>query len=111
MQHIVMKQKINRVFSTFQQLLALIKLYQCYSLGSAVHEKKCLKRLAWFSKAVEFSRVIFIKKKKKIIKFNYMEAADFTVSILKEIFRKHVLASRSSHLEVFCENYAADFFL
>ena len=40
-----------------------------------------------------------------------MEAADFTVSILKEIFRKHVLASRSSHLEVFCENYAADFFL
>ena len=34
-----------------------------------------------------------------------MEAADFTVSILKEIFRKHVLASRSSHLEVFCENY------
>ena len=40
-----------------------------------------------------------------------MEAADFTVSILKEIFRKHVLASRSRHLEVFCENYAADFFL
>ena len=37
-----------------------------------------------------------------------MEAADFTESILKEIFRKQVLASRSSHLEVFCENYAAD---
>ena len=37
-----------------------------------------------------------------------MEAADFTESILKEIFRKHVLASRSSHLKVFCENYAAD---
>ena len=40
-----------------------------------------------------------------------MEAADFTESILKEIFRKHVLASRSSRLEVFCENCAADFFL
>ena len=40
-----------------------------------------------------------------------METADFTESILKEIFRKHVLASRSSHLEVFCENYAANFFL
>ena len=40
-----------------------------------------------------------------------METADFTESTLKEIFRKHVLASRSSHLEVFCENYAADFFL
>ena len=40
-----------------------------------------------------------------------MEAADFTESILNEIFRKNVLASRSSHLEVFCENYTADFFL
>ena len=40
-----------------------------------------------------------------------MEAANFTESILKEIFRKHVPASRSSHLRVFCENYAADFFL
>ena len=39
-----------------------------------------------------------------------MEAADFTESILNEIFRKNVLASRSSHLEVFCENYTADFF-
>ena len=40
-----------------------------------------------------------------------MEAADFTESILKEIFKKHVLASKSSHLEVSCENYAVDFFL
>ena len=40
-----------------------------------------------------------------------MEAAYFTESILKEIFKKHVLASRSSHLEVFCENYIADFLL
>ena len=40
-----------------------------------------------------------------------MEAPNFTESILNEIFRKHGLASRSTHLEVFCENYAADFFL
>ena len=40
-----------------------------------------------------------------------MEGTDVTEDILKEIFRKHVLPSRSSHLEVFCENYAADFFL
>ena len=39
-----------------------------------------------------------------------MEAPDFTENILNGIFRKHFLASRSSHLEVFCENYAADFF-
>ena len=35
-----------------------------------------------------------------------MEAADFTENILREIFRKHVLTFRSSHLEVLCENYA-----
>ena len=40
-----------------------------------------------------------------------MEAPDFTENILNGIFRKHFLASSSSHLEVFCENYAADFFL
>ena len=40
-----------------------------------------------------------------------MEAPDFTENILNGIFRKHFLASRSSHLEIFCENYAADFFL
>ena len=40
-----------------------------------------------------------------------MEAPDFTESILNGIFRKHFLAYRSSHLEVFGENYAADFFL
>ena len=40
-----------------------------------------------------------------------MEAAEFIESILNEIFRKNVVASRSSHLEVFCENYTADFFL
>ena len=39
-----------------------------------------------------------------------MEAADFTESILNKIFRKNVVTSRSSHLEVFCENYTADFF-
>ena len=40
-----------------------------------------------------------------------MEAADFNGTILNEIFRKNVLASRSSHWDVFCENYTADFFL
>ena len=40
-----------------------------------------------------------------------MEAPNFTESILNEIFRKHALASRSSHLEVFCENHATDSFL
>ena len=40
-----------------------------------------------------------------------MEAADITESIVTEIFRKHVLASRSSHLDAFCKNYPADFFL
>ena len=39
-----------------------------------------------------------------------MEAANFTESILKEIFRKHVLASISSHLVVFFENYVTDYF-
>ena len=38
-----------------------------------------------------------------------MEAADFIESILNEIFRKNVVASRSTHLEVFCENYTADY--
>ena len=40
----------------------------------------------------------------------YMEATDFTESILKEIFRKHLLASLSSHLTVFFDNYVTDFF-
>ena len=40
-----------------------------------------------------------------------MEAADITESIVTEIFRKHVLASRSSHLHAFCKNSPADFFL
>ena len=39
-----------------------------------------------------------------------MEAADFTESFLKEILRKHVLASISSNLVVFLENYVTDFF-
>ena len=70
------------------------------------------KEIGWFSRAVELSRGIFIKKKiKSFVKLDYMEAADFTGSILKEIFRRHVLVSKSSHLEVFSENYAADFFL
>ena len=38
-----------------------------------------------------------------------MEAADFIESILNEIFRKNVVASRSTHLEAFCENYTADY--
>ena len=40
-----------------------------------------------------------------------MEAADLTESILNEVFRRYVLPSRSSHLEVFCGNYTAAFFL
>ena len=39
-----------------------------------------------------------------------MEAADFTESILNEIFRKHALASRSSHLVAIYENYVTNFF-
>ena len=37
-----------------------------------------------------------------------METANFNESILKEIFREHVLASISSHLVVFFENYVTD---
>ena len=39
-----------------------------------------------------------------------MEATNFIESILKEIFREHDLASISSHLVVFFENYVTDFF-
>ena len=38
-----------------------------------------------------------------------METADFTESILKEVFRELDLASISSHLLVFLENYVTDF--
>ena len=58
-----------------------------------------------------FKGHLFSKKKNFFIKLNYIEAAHFTESILKEIFRKHVLASRNSHLEVFCENQVAECFL
>ena len=51
------------------------------------------------------------KKKKKNIFYKVKLYVNFTESIVKEIFRKHVLASRSSHLDVFCKNYPADFFL
>ena len=39
-----------------------------------------------------------------------MEAADFIESLLKEIFREHVLTFLSSHSVVFFENYVKDFF-
>ena len=38
-----------------------------------------------------------------------METADFTESILNEVFRELDLASISSHLLVFLENYVTDF--
>ena len=40
----------------------------------------------------------------------YMEAGDFTENVLKEILRKHVLASITSSLVVFLENNVKDFF-
>ena len=40
-----------------------------------------------------------------------MEVSDLTESILMEMLGKHDPASRSSHLEVFSEKYAAEIFL
>ena len=56
------------------------------------------------------SRVFQGDFSKNKYKLKYMEAADFTENVLKEILRKHVLASISSNLVVFLENNVTDFF-
>ena len=58
MQRMVLQRK-KGIFFIFLKSFAFITLYQCYSLGSAVHEKECLKRQTWSSRAVEFLMGIF----------------------------------------------------
>ena len=47
--------------------------------------------------------------KKSYYKLQFLETGKHTENVLKDIFKRHVMASRSSHLvAVFCENHVTE---
>ena len=47
--------------------------------------------------------------KKSYYKLQYLETVKHAENVLKDIFKRHVMASRSSHLVVvFCENHVTE---